>query len=93
VRQWLFRQERFTFHFTPTSCSWRNAVEGVFAELAKRRLKRGVFRSVAYLQAAIKRFLDDHNSEPKPLTWTADPDKIVAGRQARVPSVRFRSSC
>ena len=29
---------RFTFHFTPTSCSWLNAVEGFFAKLAKRRL-------------------------------------------------------
>src|SRR5215207_3796554 len=43
VRQWLRRHPRFTFHFTPTSCSWLNAVEGFFAKLAKRRLKRGVF--------------------------------------------------
>jgi DDE superfamily endonuclease/Homeodomain-like domain len=46
VRQWLDRHPRFTFHFTPTSCSWLNAVEGFFAKLAKRRLKRGVFRCV-----------------------------------------------
>ena len=45
VGQWLARHPRFTFHFTPTSCSWLNAVEGFFAKLAKRRLKRGVFRS------------------------------------------------
>jgi transposase len=42
VRQWLDRHERFTFHFTPTSCSWLNAVEGFFAKLTKRRLKRGL---------------------------------------------------
>ena len=47
VRQWLDRHPRFTFHFTPTSCSWLNAVEGFFAKLAKRRLNRGVFRCVA----------------------------------------------
>jgi len=57
VRAWLARHRRFTFHFTPTSCSWLNAVEGFFAKLAKRRLKRGVFRSVLQLQAAIHRFL------------------------------------
>ena len=39
VRQWLGRHERFTFHFTPTPCSWLNAVEGFFATLTKRRLK------------------------------------------------------
>jgi transposase len=78
VRQWLDRHERFTFHFTPTSCSWLNAVEGFFAKLTKRRLKRGVFRSIADLQAAINRFLYEHNDVSKPFTWTADPDKIIA---------------
>jgi len=78
VRQWLDRHERFTFHFTPTSCSWLNAVEGFFAKLTKRRLKRGVFQSVTDLQAAINRFLDEHNDESKPFKWTADPDKIIA---------------
>src|SRR4051794_27609744 len=53
VRQWLDRHPRFTFHFTPTSCSWLNAVEGFFAKLAKRRLNRGVFRCVVDLQATI----------------------------------------
>jgi hypothetical protein len=46
--------------------------------MTKRRLKRGVFRSVADLQAAINRFLEDHNQPSQPFTWTADPDKIIA---------------
>src|SRR5580700_8068412 len=78
VRQWLARHPRWTFHFTPTSASWLNAVEGFFAVLTKRRLKRGVFRSVADLQAAINRFLEDHNAQSKPFHWIADPDKIIA---------------
>ena len=78
VRAWLDRHPRWTFHFTPTSCSWLNAVEGFFAKLAKRRLKRGVFRSVADLQAAINRFIAGHNQEPKPFVWTKDPDQIIA---------------
>jgi transposase len=78
VRQWLARHPRWTFHFTPTSASWVNAVEGFFATLTKRRLKRGVFGSVADLQAAINRFFDDHNSHSKPFEWVADPDKIIA---------------
>jgi len=86
VIAWLGRHPRFIFHFTPTSCSWLNAVETFFATLTKRRLKRGVFRSVVDLQAAINRYLDEANHNPKPFTWTADPNKIIAavnrGRQA-----------
>ena len=78
VHRWLARHPRWTFHFTPTSASWLNAVEGFFAILTKRRLKRGVFRSVADLQAAINRFLDDHNAQSKPFQWVADPDEIIA---------------
>jgi transposase len=78
VRTWLGRHPRFVFHFTPTSCSWLNAVEGFFAKLAKRRLKRGVFRSIVELQAAINRFVKETNGDPKPFIWTADPDKIIA---------------
>ncbi|HKV98058.1 MAG TPA: IS630 family transposase [Gammaproteobacteria bacterium] len=78
VLAWLARHKRFTFHFTPTSCSWLNAVEGYFAKLSKHRLKRGVFRSVVDLQSAIKRFIEDTNQMPKPFVWTADPNKIIA---------------
>ena len=70
VREWLGRHPRFSFHFTPTSCSWLNAVEGFFARLTNRRLKRGVFHSLVDLQAAINRFLpsttkaQSHSSGP-----------------------------
>ena len=78
VRAWLSRHPRWTFPFTPTSASWLNAVEGFFAKLSKRRLKRGVFRSVYELQIAINRFVEETNQMPKPFTWTAHPDKIIA---------------
>ncbi len=78
VVAWLGRHPRWTFHFTPTSASWLNAVEGFFAILSKRRLKRGVFKGVVDLQAAINRFLADHNLTPKPFIWKADPEKIIA---------------
>src|SRR2546421_1691254 len=59
VRQWLARHPRWRFHFTPTSASWLNAVEGFFAKLTRQRLQRGVFRSVVALQLAINRFVAD----------------------------------
>jgi transposase len=77
VRQWLDRHSRFIFHFAPTSCSWLNAVEGFFAKLAKRRLKRGVFQSVVDLQATIDRFVAETNNDPELFNWPADPDKII----------------
>ena len=78
VKEWLRRHPRWTFHFTPTSSSWINAVEGYFAKLTKRRLKRGVFHSIADLQKAINRFINETNENPKPFVWTKEPDKIIA---------------
>ena len=80
VRRWLQRHPRWTFHFTPTSCSWLNAVEGFFAKLTRRRLKNGVFHSIVDLQAAINRFFKEHNQNPKPFVWRADPAAIIAAR-------------
>jgi transposase len=80
VRAWLERHPRWIFHFTPTSSSWLNAVEGFFAKLTRRRLKHGVFHSLVDLQAAINRFIAEHNCQPKPFIWKADPDKIIAAR-------------
>src|SRR5271163_437017 len=75
---WLDRHPRFVFHFTPTSASWLNAVEGFFAKLTRRRLKRGVFRSIVDLQAAINRYLTEHNAKPKPFVWKASAASILA---------------
>ncbi len=84
--EWLGRHPRWTFHFTPTSASWLNAVEDFFAILTKRRLKRGIFKGVVDLQAAINRYVEEHNDDPKPFVWTADPIRVLAainrGKQA-----------
>jgi len=87
VRAWLGRHPRFVFHYTPTSCSWLNAVEGFFAKLTRRRLKRGVFRSIVELQTAINRFLRETNDHPKPLHLDRRSRQNRRRRQARAPSV------
>jgi len=83
VLEWIENHSRFVFHFTPTSASWLNAVESFFAKLTKKRLKRSVFRSLQELKDAIHRFLDDTNANPKPFTWTKDPNKIIAAVNKR----------
>ena len=78
VKAWLQRHPRWTFHFTPTSGSWLNAVENFFSVLTRKRIRRGSFHSIVDLQAAIKRYLAEHNAEPKPFVWTASAASIIA---------------
>jgi transposase len=75
VIEWLARHPRFTFHFTPTSAAWLNAVQGFFAKLAKQRLKRGVFHSLVSLPAAINQYVAQANGDPRPFRWTKDRTK------------------
>ncbi len=89
VQVWLARHPRWTFHVTPTSSAWLNALEGVFAKRTRRRLKYGVFRSVRDLQDAIRRVIDEHNTtEAKPFVWTTDPDTIIAARKREVQMLK-----
>jgi transposase len=78
VKAWLVRHPRRTFHFTPTSGSWLNAVETFFSAPTRKRIRRGSFHSPVELQAAIKRYLAEHNADPKPFAWTAPPAAILA---------------
>ena len=78
VKAWLERHPRWTFHFTPTSGSWLNAVENFFSVLTRKRIRRGSFHSLVDLQAAIKRYLAEHNKQPKPFVWKASPAVILA---------------
>ena len=73
VRAWLANHPRWVFHFTPTSASWLNAVENFFSALTRRRIRRGVFKSIVDLQAAINRYIQEHNDNPKPFLWTKPP--------------------
>jgi transposase len=77
VLKWLARHPRWTFHFTPTSSSWLNAVETFFLALTRRRIRRGSFHSIVDLQAAINRYIAEHNDDPKPFTWTKPADQIL----------------
>ena len=76
VLAWLARHPRWTFHFTPTSASWLNAVENFFSKMTRQRIRRGVFRSIADLQTAIKAYLAEHNANPSPFIWTQSTEAI-----------------
>jgi hypothetical protein len=72
------------FHFTPTSASWLNAVEGFFSTITRRRIRRGVFKSVPDLEHAIAAYIREHNKTANPFLWTKPADVILA-KLTRLP--------
>jgi transposase len=78
IQNWFAKRPRFHVHFTPTSASWLSLVERWFALLTTKQLRRGVFRSVPQLKAAIQAFIDAHQENPKPFVWTKTADEILA---------------
>ena len=86
VNDWLAKHPRFHLHFTPTSASWLNLVERFFAEITRDAIRNGAFKSVAELEAAIMKYLEIRNADPKPFVWTKSADqileKIVRAKQA-----------
>ena len=89
VLAWLARHPRWTFHFTPTSASWLNAVENFFSKITRQRIRRGVFHSIVDLQTAINAYLTEHNANPKPFVWT----KSAAAILAKLDRIRVPSEC
>jgi transposase len=78
VLAWLARHPRWSFYFTPALASWLNAVENFFSKMTRQRIRRGVFHSIADLQAAINAYLAEHNASPKPFVWTKSAETILA---------------
>jgi transposase len=77
VKLWLEKHPRFKLHFTPTSSSWLNLVERWFGEITRKRIRRGVFRSVPELVAAIEEYINCNNESPKPFVWTKRAEDII----------------
>jgi transposase len=88
VMKWLARHSRWTFHFTPTSASWLNAVEGFFSTITRRKIRRGVFQSVADLQDAIGRYIQAHNEASRPFVWTTSAPAIF--KKGTVKANKYR---
>jgi transposase len=78
IQRWLAKRPRYHVHFTPTSSSWINQIERFFSALTTKQLQRGAHRSVDELEAAITRYLAEHNAAPTPFIWTKTADEILA---------------
>ena len=77
VEAWLAKHPRITLHFTPTSGSWLNLVEVFFGIITRQAIRRGTYRSVKDLVAAISRFIDGWNERCHPFIWTKTADQIL----------------
>jgi transposase len=78
IRNWLAKRPRWHVHLTPTSSSWLNQVERFFALITERKIRRGIYRSVAALRTEIASFIEHHNANPKPFRWTKSADDILS---------------
>ncbi|MCC8962434.1 hypothetical protein H8A95_08895 [Bradyrhizobium sp. Pear76] len=65
-------------HLTPTSSSSLNQVERFFALLTDKKIRRGIYRSIAALRVDITSFIERHNADPKPFQWSKSADDILA---------------
>jgi transposase len=77
VRRWFVRHLRYHIHFTPTSASWLNMVERLFAEVTQRCVRRGSHCAVQALEKDMLAYIDERNKDPKPFVWMADADLIL----------------
>lgn len=77
VKKWLAARSRYHVHFTPTGSSWLNQVERWFAEITRKRIRRGTFRSVRELTKAIHEYIRIYNHHPRPFQWVASASRII----------------
>lgn len=77
VQDWLAANDRVKFHFTPTSASWLNQIEGFFSILTRRSIRRTSFPTKAALRRHIEAFLARWNEDPTPFVWTKSAHTIV----------------
>jgi transposase len=77
VRAWLAQHPRVHFHYTPTSASWLNQVEGFFGILGKQSLSLTDFHSTGALCAHLRAYLRSWNRNPTPFAWTKPAGAII----------------
>ena len=81
VREWLAQNPQVQFHFTPTSASWLNQVEGFFGILTKQSLTQTGFPSKKALKEHINAYLKGWNQRPSAFEWTKPANAIIKSHE------------
>jgi transposase len=78
VRAWLAQHPLVHFHYTPTSASWLNQVEGFFGILGKQALGGTTdHHSARALRDHLHAYLRAWNKHPSPFAWTKPATAII----------------
>ena len=77
IHAWLAAHPRFHIHFTPTGSSWINQVERWFGYLTDQLTRRGVHKSVQALEADVRDWITQWNTNPKPFVWKKTAEEIL----------------
>jgi transposase len=85
IKAWLAGRPHYHVHFTPASASWINQVERWFAELTRKRLRRGVHIPVRQLRADIRAFIGQHIQNTKPVKWITSTEQVRTSGQELLP--------
>ena len=81
VQAWLAAHPLVRFHYTPTSASWLNQVEGFFGILSKQSLSETNFPSKKALRDHVAAYMRDWNRNPTPFQWTKPAAAIIKSRK------------
>lgn len=81
VKAWLDKHPNIHFHYTPTSASWLNQVEGFFGILGKQSLGVSNFPTKKALREHIQAFMRSWNKNPTPFQWTKPAKAIIQSRK------------
>ena len=77
VRAWLAAHPQVHFHYTPTSASWLNQVEGFFGILGKQSLSLTDFPSTKALREHLAAYMRAWKKNPTPFAWTKPAEAII----------------
>jgi transposase len=77
VRAWLVANPQVHFHYTPTSASWLNQVEGFFGILGKQSLSETDFKSKTKMREHLRAYMRGWNEAPTPFAWTKPANAII----------------
>jgi transposase len=88
VNRWLAENPNVHFHYTPTSASWLNQVEGFFGILGKQSLSQTDFYAKRALREHIDAFMRSWNRRPTPFSWTKPAEAIIRSHRRMIDRMR-----
>jgi transposase len=87
VQAWLAQHPRVHFHYTPTTASWFNQVEGFFGILGKQSLSLTDFHSARALRTHLSAYMRAWNRHPAPFAWTKPARAIIRSHRRMIDRI------